>query len=481
VALGLIDASTDELVFQAATGHNAGNILGRRVPTGDGLVGNVIAEGKGAVIADVSKDKRYKNVDRFGGIETRAIAVAPILAQGKVIGVLEAINPSADVFDPDALLVMNGIGSLAGTNIQNAQLFEKLDLAHQRYRELFETSIDPILITDWEGNILEANRKAASMSMYLDEELRGMDINQVHEVDWKKTGEEFELLKEYHPCVYQSLLHKKDGHTVHVQVNVRSVNFEDADVLQWTLHDISESKALDDLRNDLISMIYHDLRSPLSNVISSLDILSGLVNAPDNETLQSILTIAVNSTTRIERLINSLLDVNNLESGQEIVNQSLVHLKELTPAAIEGVQEAADSRKQQLSSLVSDKLPPVWVDRDMILRVLLNLLENATKFTPAGGEITLDASNKDGWITVSVEDTGPGIPVLDRERIFDKFTRLRGHGKPGGLGIGLAFCKMAVEGHGGKIWVESQNNVGTTFFFELPVATKEQVASEQGE
>ena len=108
-------------------------------------------------------------------------------------------------------------------------------------------------------------------------------------------------------------------------------------------------------------------------------------------------------------------------------------------------------------------------------------MENAAKFTPAGGKVEVDAIEEDGWITVSIEDNGPGIPVLDRERIFDKFTRLRGQHKPGGLGIGLAFCKIAVEGHGGKIWVESQNNVGTTFFFTLPVATKQQQIDAQGD
>ena len=480
VALGLTDPANGDLVFRAATGRNAGNILDRHVPAGKGLVGQVVAEGRGVVVPDVIKDSRFKNDDRFGGIETRAIAVAPIKAQGIVIGVLEAINPVADTFDPDALLVMNGIGSLAGTNIQNAQLFEKLEAAHQRYRELFETSIDPILLTDWEGNILEANRMAASVSLYLDEELRGMSIDQVHEVDFSKTGEKFEHIKDYYPCTYQSLLHKKDGHTVHMQVNVRAVNFEDIEVLQWTLHDISERKALDDLRNDLTSMVFHDLRSPLSNIISSLDILSGLVNAEDNETIQSILGIAANSTTRIERLVNSLLDINRLESGQQIVDQKAVFLHEITSEAVKEVQAIAESRRQEAISQTPDDLPPVWVDKDMILRVLLNLLENATKFTPAGSKIAVNASQQDGWITISIEDNGPGIPVLERERIFDKFTRLRGAHKPGGLGIGLAFCKMAVEGHGGKIWVESQNNVGTTFFFTLPVATKEQ-QEDQGD
>jgi len=146
----------------------------------------------------------------------------------------------------------------------------------------------------------------------------------------------------------------------------------------------------------------------------------------------------------------------------------------LADETVKEVLPMAESRKQEVRSLIHNDVPPVWGDKDMILRVLLNLLENATKFTPAGGKVMVDAKHQDGWITISIEDNGPGIPILERERIFDKFARVRGAHKPGGLGIGLAFCKMAVEGHGGKIWVESQNNVGTTFFFTLPAATEEQ-------
>ena len=120
----------------------------------------------------MSQDKHYSDADKFGESRCAAVVVAPIQAQGRVIGILEAINPVARSFDPDALLVMTGIGGLAGTTIQNAQLFERLQGAHQRYRELFDDSIDPMLITDWEGRILEANRQAVLLSGYTDETLR---------------------------------------------------------------------------------------------------------------------------------------------------------------------------------------------------------------------------------------------------------------------------------------------------------------------
>lgn len=478
-ALALKDSVTGELVFRAAAGHNAGHILDRRIPAGKGLSGQVVSSGRGLVIPAVKEDERFEEVDNFGGIEICALAMAPILAQGKVIGVLEAVNPASGVFDPDALLVMNGIGSLAGTAIQNAQLFGRLDAAHQRYRELFDTSMDPIFITDWEGNILEANRQAVAMSEFPDEKLHEMTIDQVHEVVWSKVGLEFESLKTYQPCSYTSLLHKMSGHYVHVEVTVRAVNFEEAEALQWTIRDISERKALDDLRNDLTAMVYHDLRSPLSNIISSLEILGGMIEA--DETVQSILTIASSSTARVERLVSSLLDINRLELGQPIVNQKSTDVSKLIVEAIKIVQPGIESRNQKVKTNLSASQPLVWVDADMILRVMINLLENAAKFSPVGSEIIVSASKEDGWVKVAVQDNGPGIPILDRERIFNKFTRLRVKDKTAGLGIGLAFCRMAVEGHGGKIWVESENNVGSTFFFTLPIAAPEQQGIEKAD
>lgn len=481
VGLALIEASSNELVFRAATGQNAGNILNRRIPVGEGLAGQVVKDGQGVVVPDVGRDRRFDDVDRFGGIQTWAVALAPIQAKGRAIGVLEAINPVSRRFDPDALLVLNGLGGLAGTAIHNAQLFEQLDSAHRHYRELFEDSIDPILLTDWKGNVIEANRQALELSGYSNERLRRLSISYIHEVNWDMIGPDFEYLRTYQTQSYDSVLHRADGYSTPVQVNVRPVEFEETDVLQWIMHDISERKALDDLRNDLTSMVYHDLRSPLANVISSLGILKGLIDTRDNEAVESILTIASNSTTRIERLINSLLDINRLESGQKIVNQSAVDLKELVNETVKEVQPMIDSRKQNLYARLPDAIPPIWVDKDMILRVLINLVENAAKFTPSKGTITISTTTEKDWIKVAVQDTGSGIPANDQKRIFDKFARLRGKDKPGGLGIGLAFCRLAAEGHGGRIWIESEMGNGTTFYFTLPVATKEQLAEAQDE
>src|SRR5687767_11793218 len=233
VALGMIDGDT--LIFRAAAGQNAGNILGKKIAVGDGIVGLMAREGRGVVVPDVNQDKNFSDADKFGGVETRALIIAPIQAQGRAIGIIEAINPIAGSFDPDALLVMTGIGGLAGTTIQNAQLFERLRAAHQRYHELFEDSIDPILITDWEGRIIEANRQAVLLSGYTSEKLHTLTIDQLHEVNWNRIGMEFETLRQDRTCSYESSLHRDDASHTPIEVHARRVEFDENDARQWIL------------------------------------------------------------------------------------------------------------------------------------------------------------------------------------------------------------------------------------------------------
>jgi NtrC-family two-component system sensor histidine kinase KinB len=471
VALALIDQSTDELAFHAAAGHNSANIPGRRIPGGQGLAGVVVREGTGLVLPTVKQDPRYGDVDRFEGIEMRAVAIAPIQSQGKVIGVLEAVNPVSGNFDPDALVVMTGLGSLAGTTIENARLFERLQKAHQRYRELFEDSVNTILITDWEGKVLEANRQAVKLVGFDVEHLHTMNIAHIHEVNWNRTGLKFEALNHSRECNYESVLYRFDGSTVPVEVFARRVEIDGTDSIQWTLRDISERRELDALRDDMISMIYHDLRSPLGNIVSSLEMMTTMI--PEDDTLVTMLNIARNSTGRIQRLVNSLLDISRLEAGQRIADQNAIDPVLLTREAIQDVEPSAVARHQNLRNKVNGVLPLIWVDVDMMHRVFINLMENAIKFTPSGGNIEIGGQVADGeFVRFWVRDNGPGISASDQERIFEKFTRVHGKTRVGGLGVGLAFCRLAVLGHGGDIWVESEPGQGTTFWFTLPIAKK---------
>lgn len=471
VSLALLNSQEDTLIYRASTEGKGQGIVGFQLKTTQGVAGWVVREGQGVIVPDANNDPRfYPEIDQLLGFKTRAVACAPIRSSDNIIGVLEARNPLSGGFDPDALLVLTGIGSLAGTAIRHAQLFEQLQAAHQRYRELFEDSIDPILITDWNGNIMEANRQVEITTGFSDQDLLRMSIDQLHTPDEEMVAENFQNLTSGQTISYESVLQVNHGREVPVQVYVRKAEIDGMSNLQWILRDITERKNLDNLRDDLISMIYHDLRSPLANVVSSLDVLTSFMLSQEDPAFNSLLEIAMRSTERIQRLTNSLLDMNRLEAGQPIGNRQPVLPGAMAKDAVEVVIPISQNKNQELLTYLSPDLPKVLVDPEMIKRVLSNLLENAIKYTPPGSKISIGASRKGKWVQMWVQDSGSGIPPSEKERIFDKYTRLHAQEGPRGIGLGLAYCRLAVEGHGGRIWVEDAPSQGARFVFTLPIA-----------
>ncbi|MEN6299433.1 MAG: GAF domain-containing protein, partial [Anaerolineaceae bacterium] len=419
VSLALIDSKQEELVFRASTSLKNQNVLGIRLKLGQGVAGWVALHGKGVIVPDVSNDNRFfPGVDKRTHFQTRAIACAPIRWRGEVIGILEALNPIEGSFEQDALLVLTGIGGLAGTAIRHAQLFESHQAAHQRYRELFEDNIDPILITNCQGVILEANRQAEILSGLKSETLRNMPISNLQVVDESKVGKAFSELDSGETISYEAVLVSQTGDSTPVHVYVHKVQIEGVPHLQWILHNLTERKNLENLRNDLISMIYHDLRSPLANVVSSLDVLETMLPLDKDPALKSLLNIAIRSTERIQRLTNSLLDMRRLEAGHAVGNFQPTSPLALAMEAVDAVLPTAQTKKQEIVMQLSPDLPQVWVDAEMIKRVLINLLENAVKYSPSESQIILGSQVNDEHVLIWVQDNGSGIPEADQNRIF---------------------------------------------------------------
>ncbi|MEX1071808.1 MAG: GAF domain-containing protein, partial [Anaerolineales bacterium] len=473
VSLGLVEADAKDLVFRAATGERSKQIIGLRIKLGQGVAGWVAKEGKGMVVQDAQTDPRfYTKIDQTTGYKTRAIACAPIRAKGKVIGVLEALNPHSGSFASDALPVLDGIGNLAGTAIEHAQLFERMEAARGRYRELFEDSVDAIIITDWEGNIVEANRQAELLIGFDEQTLHKLNVHHFHKADYKALGKDLGRLKDGVAVSYESVLQGQDSNQISIEVYVHLVTIEEKEQLQWIMRDITERKNLDSLREDLASMIYHDLRSPLANVVSGLDVLEMMLPADKDPTIRSVLDIAMRSTERVQRLANSLLDTSRMEAGQRIGNPEPSMVTDLVQAGLDAVAPLAQGKEVKLDGAVVKGLPRVMVDPEMTRRVLINLLENAIKYSKENQTITVGAKRAGDFVEFYVKDQARGIPPSELERIFEKFARVQlgASGNTKGLGLGLAYCKLAVEGHGGKIWVESEVGKGSRFAFTMPIA-----------
>ena len=469
-SVALLDEETGELEFRHALGGAAEKIIGLRLKKGEGIAGWVAEHGEPLVVPDVSADPRfYSGADEQAGFETRNIAVVPIRVQRKLIGVLEAINPRSAEFSPLQMELLRGISGLAGTAIAHAQLFSETQAARLRYAGLFEDSVDPILISDLEGRITDANHRAETFLGYSSAELLGESVSELHEADEQRLPRNLGQLELGQTISYLSVAKTKQGKGGPVEVYVKRIDIERKPYLQWILRDISERLALDELRSDLTSMIFHDLRSPLGNVLSSLEVLKGSVPGED-EALQSVLAIALRSGRRLSRLIEQLLDLEQLESGQAVLYKSKGSLSALIIEAVEEIHPVAEGKGHVLSfDLGASDLPLVEMDSDMIRRVLINLLENAIKYSRPEGQISVAVKRQDGTLRVRVSDNGPGIASEDQERIFEKFAQAQRGVRPKGLGLGLAFCRLAVQAHGGRIWVESPLGKGSSFYFTLPI------------
>ena len=474
VTLSLIDKEEGNLVYKAAS-HDTIDlnslVVGKKIRIGQGFAGWVAESGEGVIIPDTKDDPRFSQTNQlFPEISPFAIVAAPIFIPGKILGVLEAVNPHAGYFQADALQVLSGIGSLAGSSIQNAQLFEDLQISNSRYRDLFENSIDPIIITDFQGKVIETNNRTLETSQYSEAELKDLSISEIHDIDWEGVGEDVSNLLEIASCSYESNLKTKDSENIPVHVNVHQIQIANVYRLQWILRDISERKKLDQLREDLTSMIFHDLRSPLSNVISSLDVIQASLPGAKDQEIQDLFDIANRSTVRIQRLTKSLLDINKLESGRAITNLEEVKPDELIHYAKQALITQSDAKKQKVTLDIPADLPKIHADRDMLERVLINLFQNAIKFTPSNGHIEFGVEADGQAIRFWVQDSGPGVNPDYIDRIFDKYTRIHPDERIKGLGLGLAFCRLAVEGHKGRIWVENLPEGGAKFTFTIPSA-----------
>jgi two-component system, sensor histidine kinase and response regulator len=227
------------------------------------------------------------------------------------------------------------------------------------------------------------------------------------------------------------------------------------------------------LRDDMRNMIVHDLRTPLTAVIIGVEMLEKF--GALNESQRELITIAAGSGKTLLGMINDLLDVEKMESGTTQLEYRELSAAALVAGAVGQVAALAGDGQVALVTEIPAELPAFSGDENKLSRTLVNLIANAIKFTP-GGTVTISAFSDDETIRFTVRDTGPGIPAEAFERIFEKFGQLDSHSKVG-TGLGLAFCKLAVEAHGGRIHVESTKGVGSTFSFTIPLVAQPKLLS----
>lgn len=494
----LIDEPSGDLVFVMTIEGGEEKLAGKRVPRGHGVVGHVASTGKWTIVHDVRSDPRfYAKISEDLGYDTRSILCVPMLAKGRVIGTIELLNKLNGQFTEEDALRLTRMAAFIGVAIENAHLFQQVADGHDRLAAILDSTVDGILLTDMQGMVLSANRRAALLFELSESDLLGCSIDQLieqlhqraHEVitrSWNNTegvsaGETFteiELSDPRHMFIRHLTLPVRDANgDVYAQLTV--------------LRDITQERELEQLREDYTGMMVHDLRAPLTSIMNGIMMVQRGLGGPVTDKQKELLSIAYQGSQTMLELVNNLLDISKMEQGRMSLDREPLVPYELVDLATERLSASARSQRVAIEQRLPVGLPLVEADKDKLIRVLQNLLNNAIKFSPSDASITLGAHHyvagqglpsetpfhrtpdQGEWLIFWVQDRGPGIPPAYHARIFEKFGQVRGR-KVRGSGLGLTFCKLAVEAHGGLIWLESEEGAGSVFVFALPLAHEEQ-------
>ncbi len=386
--------------------------------------------------------------------------------------------------------ILTTIGTEAAIAVQNARLYSQTDqaLSHrvQELDSIFRTATEGLILLDYSRIVLAANDAACGFLSVLSSDLLGKKIKL-----YGKPGTLSLAMIGYSGDSFIEACEHLVANKGEIQVrkvvlpstpdrkferSLAPVYGERRGIAGWLviLRDITKEEELAQQREEMIHMLVHDLRSPLASLDSGLSMLESLVDKTRDPDIDRLFYLARRGSERVLRLVDELLEINQMESERLLLNLTLVDVRAgLEELAAHLVPIAFDSNIQ-LTVKIEENLPKWRFDSDQITRVINNLLDNALKFTPGGGEVILWSRLEtlpvdQDWLLIGITDTGPGIPVDSQERIFEKFEQVNSiKGRRRGTGLGLAYCRLAVEAHGGKIWVESQPGSGSTFIIRLP-------------
>ncbi len=328
---------------------------------------------------------------------------------------------------------------------------------------VLSTMADGILIVE-DGRVTMANRAAST--------LLGAPILALEGSSYVEALRDYELSSVLQRCLAQGT---QQSGTAEVGPSRRLLRIVAAPLrgervgALALLQDLTEVRRAETVRRDFIANVSHELRTPLASLKAVVETLEdGAIE--DADVARSFLSKMHAEVDGMAHLVSELLELSRIESGQATLHVELQEVEGLEQEAARRLSAQAERSRLKLAVEVPPGLPMVAADGQRVQQVLMNLIHNAIKFTPPEGEITLRAHQEGAWIVLSVSDTGAGIPAEDLPRIFERFYKADRSRSNSGTGLGLAIAKHVVQAHGGRIWAESTEGEGSTFYFTLPVA-----------
>jgi two-component system phosphate regulon sensor histidine kinase PhoR len=359
------------------------------------------------------------------------------------------------------------VGELADAFNQMAESLQGLIAAASQERErlvaALNSSVDAVLAVDAEGHVAFANLAAERLFGLSQEELVAKPFA------WAMPNEEvIEALRASRQDGQRETRLVERANRQYLRVITTPIIGGGEWAALAVFHDLTDVRRVEQVRRDFVANVSHELRTPLASIKSVIETLeAGALN--DSAVARDFLSRADAEVDRLVQMVEELLELSRIESGELPLAQGPVEMAAVVADAVERLRPQAEKQGLSLTLEAAPDLPPVIGDAERLARVVVDLIHNAVKFTPAGGSVHVWAGLADGRVTVRVSDTGVGIAPEDLPRIFERFYKGgRGRGG-GGTGLGLAVVKHVVEAHGGTVSVESEPGHGSTFSFSIPV------------
>jgi two-component system, NtrC family, sensor histidine kinase KinB len=445
------------------------------------------------IIEDVETHERYKTYEQRNHVNYTSLLIMPIKRRNQVTELLCVTFKKRRIVSEQDINSMQLLQVQVANHLENVQLSEEIIEQNVRMRAILDSTRDGIILLDREGNLQDANISA--------EELLNIDLNNYRETnfatilmkhsysanDEESFAELIQTARILRTDANRNMIREYTLHSQAKLIYIREVSSPVWDASNeivgrlLSLRDVTEERALDEFRDRLQSMILHDHKGPLGNTISGMVMGKGLLTEIKDkelaEDLTELMQVAEESSRNLMNLVEGMLDIGKMQHEQMDLSPISISIHEIAETAYTSLMASFRQANIRMTYDIPENLSDVYVDEDLIRRVLTNLIQNALKFTPTDGEIRVTAhidTQRDDLIQVIVSDTGPGIPEKHRESIFGEFTTLDDETQKQqrgarGQGLGLTFCKLAVEEHGGQIRIADEGPLpGATFVFTLP-------------
>lgn len=463
----LVDDHTGELFFDTAYGSVSDKIKSFRLKPGEGVAGWVAQEKRPLLVNDVLSDPRWASrVDKGSSFVTRQLLAVPVMFQGRLLGVLEAINKkNGDVFTPRDLRVMELLATQVGVAVDNALLFERLRSEKDTLETLVGEMSDGALLCDAMGLVSLVNNVGGRLLGVSEEEALGQFLPEITRTfipsqTWKQ------VLESKTPVLLE--LVREVGKKLVLAGTFQPL--QEGRGRLFVFRDVTDVRREEKLKRNFLAVISHKLKTPLVSITGFAPLL--LEDPSLSPSQRKGLTAIRDQGEKLTHLVEKLLEFTTVESESVAINRRSILVKPALEQASARLAESLTRRGVQIEMDESlDALPSLFVDPIRFEEVYRNLIENAAKFNRgSSGLIRLYGRLEHGTVHLSVEDDGPGIPPEELTRIFDKFHQVEDSftGQVDGAGLGLALSKRIVEAHGGTLAVHSVLGKGSVFTASWP-------------